>query len=42
MDKNGEPRRGDQELEDKMADWRRRQASTEVSGETKSENVEDD
>ena len=42
MDKNGEPERGDRELEEKVADWRRRQGSTEVSGETESENEKED
>ena len=37
----GKPRRGDQELEEKIAAWRRRQGSTEVRGETESENEEE-
>ena len=40
--KMGKPRRGDQELEEKISDWRRRHGSTEVSGETESENEEED
>ena len=42
MDNNGKPRRGDRELEEKIADWRRRQGSTEVSGETESGTEEED
>ena len=34
--KMGKPRRGYRELEEKIADWGRRQGLTEVSGETES------
>ena len=40
--KIGKPRRGDRELEEKIADWRRSQGSTEVSGETECGTEEED